>query len=158
MVFAYSTSAYQVFWSVNPWRQVEVLAPSVWQKAFDFWRFILVPLTSGRRWLHCAIKTISQHGVRLLGSGRRGLTKVKTTLFLQTLVHQCSWSQHVALWVEELGEILWYRRTRGHVGYAGTHSHHLCYLLFHLPDLSVLLHHFVCQTHKGNTLHENVYT
>lgn len=78
--------------------------------------------------------------------------KVSVPSLLQTLVHQCSRSQHVAFRVEKLGEILWYRRAGGHVGHARTDGHHLCDLLLHLPDLPVLLNHFVCHTHRKVTV------
>lgn len=79
-----------------------------------------------------------------LSSGTQG-RRSPLRLFLQTLVHQCSWVQHVALGVEQLGEILRHGGSRSHVGQAGTDGHHLGDLLLHLADLPVLLDDFICR-------------
>lgn len=118
------------------------LAPTVQKKALDLWRLVS---GSGRL-----------QGVAELRYERelwswRGASSLSS--FLQTLVHQRPWVQHVALRVEELGEILRYLRPRSHVGHAGADRHHFGDLLLHLTDLSVLLLHFICQS--GKRRHED---
>lgn len=120
----------------------------------------MVPLTAGRRWLHGVIwlrsKNPSANGLfsgwALPQKKSLRMWRKAKTLFLQTLVHQCTWSQHVALRVQQLGQILWHRMARSHVGNTGTDGHHLGDLLLHLPNLPVLLQHFICKTntHRGN--------
>lgn len=86
------------------------LAPTVQQKALDFRRFVAV---STGNWTHAfsprcfsSVLKKKKHEKTLLVLARKaenasGIHSVLFfILFFQTLVHQCSWIQHVALRVE----------------------------------------------------------